>query len=268
MLSAESLIQKLTLSVHNDPKNCLENGVRIYDPPIVGFADAENPLFPEMKKESVVGNLFILPGEWLPGAVTVISYFLPFTKDVRSSNYGPDVPSHEWNHARFMGEDFSDDIRRLIISEIEKLGKKAVAPVLEKNYVVDNINFLSSWSERHAAFVAGLGTFSLSRGMITRKGMAGRFGSVITDAEFPTTEREYSTPFQYCLWFERDSCGACIDRCPSGAITASGKDKSKCHHLLTVEDPLREMNKIYAYPYSSCGKCQTNVPCEDKIPEE
>jgi epoxyqueuosine reductase len=267
MLSAEILIQKMALSVYDNPKNRLENGARIYDPPIIGFADAEDPLFNEMKKESVVGNIFILPGQWLPEASTVISYFLPFTSNVRSSNYEKDKPSYEWNHARFKGEAFSEDMRRLIIREIEIFGQRAVSPALENNYKVDNINFLSSWSERHVAYIAGLGTFSLSRGMITRKGMAGRFGSVITDAVFPITEREYSTPFQYCLWIDQGSCGACIDRCPSGAITASGKDKSKCHHLLTVEDPLRDMNKKYAYPYSSCGKCQTNVPCEDKIPE-
>ena len=32
--------------------------------------------------------------------------------------------------------------------------------------------YISTWSERHAMYAAGLGTFGLSKGLITKKGMA------------------------------------------------------------------------------------------------
>ena len=41
-------------------------------------------------------------------------------------------------------------------------------------------DYASNWSERHVAYVCGLGTFGC-QGLITSKGLAGRFGSIITD---------------------------------------------------------------------------------------
>jgi hypothetical protein len=29
---------------------------------------------------------------------------------------------------------------------------------------------------------------------------------------------------------------------------------------------MKEFNEKHNYPYSACGKCQTKVPCEDRIP--
>lgn len=73
--------------------------------------------------------------------------------------------------------------------------------------------FASNWSERHVAYICGLGTFGLSKGLITKKGIAGRFGSVVTSAVLPVTQREYSNPFEYCTM-----CGKCAINCPAHAI--------------------------------------------------
>lgn len=80
------------------------------------------------------------------------------------------------------------------------------------------VNKLSNWSERHIAFVAGLGTFGLSKSLITKRGCAGRYGSVITSLPFKSIRREYDGVYDYC-----SMCGECIARCPSGAITKEGK---------------------------------------------
>jgi epoxyqueuosine reductase QueG len=108
----------------------------------------------------------------------------------------------------------------------------------------------SNWSERHAAFTAGLGTFSRNRSLITRLGAAGRFGSVITDAELEPTPRPYLGVTEYC-----DDCGLCVDRCPCRAIAASGKDNQVCSAYLAT-------TKVLYAPRYGCGKCQTGVPCE------
>lgn len=72
----------------------------------------------------------------------------------------------------------------------------------------------SRWSERHAAYVCGLGTFGLSRGFITPKGMAGRITSIIIDEEFEPEERSYTGIYDFCI-----RCGACAVKCPAGAIS-------------------------------------------------
>jgi epoxyqueuosine reductase QueG len=250
----------------NSPANSFGGEYRFYEPPLIAVASASDPLFAEMKSPQAVGPMFMLPREWLPGAATVISYFLPFTLKIRRSNRSLGPASPEWLHARFPGEEFNNLMRRFIISETEKAGGRALAPVINPGFVSDFEIYTSNWSERHVAFIAGLGTFGLNRGLITKKGMAGRFGSVITDLKLPVTRRPYDSPFQYCPFLSDGSCGACIDRCPTAAITPSGKDKAACHQYLFFTNPMKAFNEPFGYPHSACGKCQTAVPCEDMIP--
>ena len=51
---------------------------------------------------------------------------------------------------------FNNALRRLIIGLIESYGGKALAPALDKRFLINNHR--SNWSERHVAFIAGLGT--------------------------------------------------------------------------------------------------------------
>ena len=45
-----------------------------------------------------------------------------------------------------------------------------------KKVITDEIG---DFRTNHAAYLCGLGTFGLSRGIITKPGMAGRFGSIM-----------------------------------------------------------------------------------------
>ena len=82
-------------------------GARIFDPPVWGYGDAKDPMFQELKKKEAVGPQFLLPEEWLPKANSVMSFFLPFTEEVRSSNRTPGPePSALWLHARIEGQRF------------------------------------------------------------------------------------------------------------------------------------------------------------------
>lgn len=113
----------------------------------------------------------------------------------------------------------------------------------------------SAWSERHAAFACGLGTFGLSRGLITERGMAGRFGSLVTAAPLEPTPRAYSGVDEWCT-----RCGACARRCPVGAIDAGrGKNNALC------EGWCFEMDARFGLE-DACGKCQVRVPCESRRP--
>lgn len=227
--------------------------MQIWDQPLIGIARASDPLWEKLKEPNVVGPHHLTPKEWLSGAKSVISYFLPFTEHIRSSNWLEGPPSKEWLYGRYEGEMFNNALRCLIIEVVEASGGRAMAPALDKHYLV--ANHRSNWSERHVAFIAGLGTFGLSYSLITHLGTAGRFGSVIVDLEFKPKSRLYQEVDEYCT-----KCGICIERCPHRAITESGKDKECCSQY---QHMILELNK----PRYGCGKCQTAVPCEYRNPK-
>ena len=129
----------------------------------------------------------------------------------------------------------------------------------------DKFVFASKWSERHAAFVSGLGTFGLSDGLITPRGKAMRVGSVIAEIRIPATPRPYTGHQDYCLWFSHGTCKKCVGRCPVEALSEQGHDKIICskHVHETCKGYIVEHFGFEGY---ACGLCQTGVPCESKIP--
>ena len=241
-------------------------GMRIFDEPVIGYACATDPLFTEAKKPDIIGAHFMTPEEWLPGAKTVISIFLPITERIRAAN-SQDMtwPADEWFHGRIEGHNFQVKVCHFAEELLKKEGLSAMSPMTDPRFgrgtspitdKTDQNYYTSNWSERHAAYVSGLGTFSLSKGLITLKGTAGRFISIITTAAFEPDERPYKGVYDYCIF-----CGACADNCPVNAI--SKEEKKKTHHPCSVFlDSIMEKHK----PYFGCGKCQVKVPCEFKAP--
>ena len=91
-------------------------------------------------------------------------------------------PSEEWARIRVYGEAFNAALRWHVVKRLEEAGHSSVAPVLVPNwtYVISKrFSYASSWSERHVAHAAGLGTFCLRDGLITARGKALRIGSVV-----------------------------------------------------------------------------------------
>ena len=124
--------------------------------------------------------------------------------------------------------------------------------------VLDNTeqaSYSSNWSERHVAYAAGLGTFGLSKGLITKKGTAGRCISIITDAVFEPDKRPYTGVYDYCSF-----CGVCARNCPAEAISKEeGKNHYRCSEFVNT-------TKAKHSPRYGCGKCQVKVPCENRAP--
>ncbi|TCL75174.1 hypothetical protein EDC14_1003105 [Hydrogenispora ethanolica] len=228
------------------------DGMRIFEAPLLAAAGAADPLFEGLKAAEAVGAHHLSPRQWLEGARTVIVYFLPFTGRVREANRPLGLPATEWLYGRIEGEQMNCSLSERLVQYLTACGYQAVAPGRDERFAVRDRR--SNWSERHVAFIAGLGTFSLSRSLITRSGSAGRIGSVVTDLELPPTQRAYEALDEYC-----SRCGACIVRCPPLAIDEQGKDNAICGAYL---------DRVLARyrPRYGCGKCQTGVPCESKIP--
>jgi len=201
--------------------------------------------------------------------VAVVSWILPIAAETRRSNRQlADGPSLRWNHTRFYGEEFNDGLRRHVVALLTASGLPALAPGLSAAFRRSQgpWGLASTWSERHVAYAAGLGTFGLSDGLITARGIAHRCGSVVAGVDWPASPRPYSDPHAYCSYFRDGSCGACIRRCPAGAIGPDGHDKDACQTY--IRRVLGEWLKRPGYvgEYLACGLCQTGVPCEAGIP--
>jgi epoxyqueuosine reductase QueG len=240
-------------------------GLKIFDEPLVGFADVNDVYFDKLRESNVVGNHFMLPREWNNEAQTVISIFFPFTQKIKESNKKVlDWPSWEWLHGRIEGQEFINETCNYIKLYLEKNGFRTVVPCADKrfsarNLVTTDVNneqyYTSNWSERHVAYICGLGTFGLSKGLITSRGIAGRLGSLITGGYFEPDKRNYTEIYEYC-----NLCGKCVKNCPAQAIT---KERGKVHSLCNV---FVELTKEKHWPWYGCGKCQVNVSCENRIP--
>ncbi|HTP64183.1 MAG TPA: epoxyqueuosine reductase [Geobacteraceae bacterium] len=246
-----------------------------FDEPLIGFAAADDPLFSEYKK--IIGPFHMTPAEVIKDcygdgaeeARTVICWILPISAATRASNRGEErMPSREWALTRAHGEHFNTLLRMHVVEMLRFVTAQAVAPLLSGMWrpVKDPQSGLAStWSERHAAYAAGLGTFSLSDGFISERGIAQRCGSVVTDVVITPTPRSCADPWSNCLFFRDGSCGACIRRCPVEAISPKGHDKEKCQAYVYGE--LRNTaGELYGVMETGCGLCQTRVPCESKVP--
>lgn len=241
-------------------------GTPYFRRPLVRCAAADDPLFRLVHDDArVLGPEFRLPSEWLPGARSVVSVCFPMSDEVCRSNVADlDRPSDLWLHARIEGQQFISETTRRLVAWLESRGFRAVAPSQSPDFEVVRRErrgpgeplYASRWSERHVAFIAGMGTFDLSAHLITPAGKAMRLSSVVTDAPLEPTERPYGDDaFAYCT-----RCGACIRRCPVGAISLSGgKDVGLCSEVVA-------RSKERFRPRLGCGKCQLGVPCQGRIP--
>jgi hypothetical protein len=270
--------------VANSPNNLFPGlpGVKIWDDPVVGFADGDDPLIKEYK--TLIGDFHVSPREVLERyidftgwgnkedlkRVRVISWVLPAAEVTRSSNRKENtVHSPLWNTTRVLGHEFILRLSRHIAALIEDMGYIAVVPELcSWWHTVDTPKGLASnWSQRHYAYAAGLGTFSLSDGFITPKGIAIRVGTVVCDLPLEVSPRPYAGPYANCLFYNGGKCQKCAERCPAGAISENGHDKHKCwDYLDSMGKRVKQLGRSYEPKIMGCGLCQTNVPCENRIP--
>lgn len=269
-----ALLEGIVQFVEEDEGNWSQAlGTRYFQRPLIGIADGLDPLFGQFR--DVVGPGHMSPMEVLEGAVgpvstgrcVVVSVAIPISPTIRESNRKETfLGSKAWAHLRHFADDlFLDALMRHMVEELGAMGWRAVAPRLTNGYKLSMSaeGPISNWSERHVAFAAGLGTFSLNDGFITEQGIAVRLISVVTDAEIAADRRTAVGHMDHC-----SRCRACVQRCPVGAIDASGHDRLKCMaHVYGSESRSRAVaNGADASAGSGCGLCQTKVPCEARRP--
>lgn len=252
----------------------------IFDDPLIGIVACNDPLLADFK--NIIGNHHLTPmelvasspegGAWSPNSV--ISWVLPISRKTREVNRQASCwPSLEWVLTANLGSIFLAQLRAHVAEFIRSRGHRALAPhSTSVRAEIDGLDvpISANWSERHIAYAAGLGTFSLNAGLITSKGIAHRCGSILTELSLTPTPRTYPDHLHYCLFYREGTCGKCIDRCPSGALSRNGNNKVKCFMHIYRRAPSVLMEKYGLAPEAcrigSCGLCQTKVPCEACIP--
>lgn len=265
--------------IGQSPENTLQNKAneKAFENPLVGFSGGGDPIFDAYKEH--VGPFHWTPWEIFtrsfpgldvkPEELTLISWILPQTAATKSDNRKQSTyPAERWARARIFGEEVNVKLRMHVVAALQANGFEAVAPMISplwERKKSEQFGFASTWSERHAAYACGLGTFGLCDGLITPRGKAMRTGSVVARINIPPTARPYTDHHAYCLWFTQGICGKCISRCPVEALSEGGHDKEKClSHLKPVSADY--VKAQYGFDGYGCGLCQTGVPCESKIP--
>jgi epoxyqueuosine reductase QueG len=222
-----------------------------YREPLVGFASVNDARFEELCR--VVAPTHLLPQDLLPGARSVVSFFLPFAYEVVHANTRDRKKvAHEWVVAYIETNALIERITAHLIASLAEQGIRAATEPPTHNF--DPVSLVSRWSHKSVAVVAGLGSFGLHHMVITDAGCAGRFGSLVLDTRLPITPTE---PRQRCLYFHDGSCLECVARCPVGALDENAPlDKQRCYsRLLSVSQEYAHLGLA-----DVCGKCAVG-PC-------
>jgi len=236
-------------------------GGRIFDDPLIGVASGDDYIFPKYKE--LITPEYLTPLELWVGCdqneipasnLRVVSIVFPYIDKIRKESKN--------------------------VVELKRI--TLPAEISEVFTIFSKGDFYSNWSERHTAFAAGLGTFSLHEALITEVGCNVRLASVVTNAPLDITKRKYGDePYANCLFYSKGICKKCVERCPAGAISEKGHNKIKCYnHQKRIER--RQNLRLAAIlkphfrridgkwkeepPPVGCAFCQFNVPCMDKNP--
>lgn len=265
---------KVAEIVASHPMNRQEDGESYFQPPIFGHSRGDDPIFTELK--TVIGPHHMTPAEAFnavhgqsPKVCSVVSWALPASEATLKDQRGQEsAPCRRWSRTRDFGQQFINELSRETVDWLAGEGVRAVAPFISPSFSMwhdEKLGWASNWSERHAAYAGGLGTFSLNDALITRKGISHRLGSVVVELDLEPEPRNQELR-GYCLFAMKGTCGACIKRCPAGALSEAGHDRDKCYdYCYKTLPPL--VADGYGVKITGCGLCQSKVPCERGIPK-
>ncbi len=224
----------------------------LFRKPLIAFSDAADPRYGELKR--VIGQWHQTPTQLLPDANSVISYFVPFTKEAAMQPKSVEHGSFLWSQAYQVINAHFHVINEAVIDYLAGLGYSAIA--IKPTHTYDPKDLKCMWSHRSAAAIAGLGAFAANGLLITEKGAAGRFCTVITSAHLKSHKPPVANK---CLYIQKGVCGLCFKACPVKALKPEGFDKFVCQDELNRNERLikAETNLVSA---DTCGKCISVCP--------
>ena len=228
-----------------------EGAITRWRAPLVAYASADDPLFPQLKQ--IVRATHLTPEELLPGARSVIAWFLPFERDVPRSNRPHRHASEPWAAAYVETNALVGVVSQRLADGLRARGFDAAVQPATANF--DKEMLMSDWSHKHVAYIAGLGQFGLHQMLITAAGSAGRLGTLVTTVPLDATPRSAQPA---CLYTLDRSCTECVDNCPVAALTLEGSyDRHACYALCLENAAVHPQHDLAEV----CGKCVSVVPC-------
>lgn len=219
----------------------------LYREPLIGFSSAKDKRYNELK--SIIGEWHLNPSELLDDAESVITYFVPFTKDVSNGPKSTEGRSEIWGEAYTIINSYFNDINEIIVKYLTNLGYSATP--IKSTHTFDPKDMKSMWSHRSAAAIAGLGEFGANRMLITEKGSSGRFCTVLTSAHLI---KDVAPLEDKCLYKIDGSCGLCFEVCPVHALEPNSLNKFACQYVCNSN---KKEDKLGA---DTCGKCISICP--------
>ena len=247
----QMIAEKLWALIRQD---CEErNQPLLWKKPLVRFADAHDPYFACLRE--LIRPDHHMPQDFLPGANTVISWFLPFLPEIGMENRGGDMPSESWADAYIVTNAMAARVNEALCAWIREMPGEDAAVPFDAGMLGKEIPW-SLWSHRHVAYLAGQGTFGINNMLITEEGCVGRCFSTVTTLQIPC---DSPLKEERCLYKRNGSCGLCIRNCPVGALTETGFDRYRCMNRLN-------QNQANNCAASVCGKCLVGLPCSHGSP--
>lgn len=224
-----------------------------YRDPLIGFVAANDPRFACLSEWTAYDHL--MPDDLLPDARSVVSFFLPFVPEIAHANMQEkERVAREWGVAYQDTNALIGQINSRLIKLLGNYGIRAAAEPATGNF--DESELRSHWSHKSIAVLSGIGSFGLHQLVITDAGCAGRFGSLVIDAELPVEKPKFIERCEYLLL---GTCLDCVLGCPVNAITEDDPfDRRACwqqclknaHDFLDLGDEVKV-----------CGKCAVVGPC-------
>ncbi len=253
-------------------------GEPMFEAPLIGVAAGDDPYFDFLKEH--IGDFHWSPAEIFskkygevsdPAKLRVVCLIFPQTDKTKElQNKQLKFPCDNWYISRGQWEKMMQEFSDKAEASLEAQGVRSVFVDFVEGLAErhsENLGYASNWSHRHAAYAAGMGTFGLSDGFISERGMAVRLATMIVEADLDIDDRGDLGPYDWCLYYKSGICGACIRRCPIRAITEKGHDKVACANYKDTVCADNWPEHIDRSGYKiGCGLCQTKIPCMEKRP--
>ncbi|MBI5490137.1 MAG: epoxyqueuosine reductase [Deltaproteobacteria bacterium] len=222
--------------------------------PVVGAAAAEDARW--MQLRTVAHAAHLLPENLLPGARSVVAWFLPFQSWLAKENRGGEWAAESWGESYVRVNELLAQAGTFLTARLAERGYRAATDPPTGKF--DREKLVAPWSHKHAAWVCGVGTFGLHHLLITREGAVGRLGSLVTDAPIAPSP---AAPTELCLAKNAAKCRKCIEACPIGALAGEVFDRGACW-ARCLENAARLAHLGNA---QVCGKCMVVCPAVSRV---
>jgi len=233
-------------SKNRDLKKALLARCESMDIPLVGVASVDRwetpPFLPWVPKEFHPQSIY-------PEAKSVIVIGLPISLPVLETS-----PSIYYRELYTTVNSLLDQYTYRLANFLNENGKASIFVPRDGYGSIQVLveNPIAFFSHRHAALLAGLGTFGVNNMILTPEyGPRVRFGSILSSADLPP---DHVLETQLC-----NHCMLCVKTCPSNSINREDypkglTDKKICSNYSA------ELNKHYVSP---CGICVKVCPIGD-----